>query len=258
MFVDSHCHLNFDDFGEDMEEVILRAQEQKIDTLLSICCTLEEAPSILKIAQTHDNVFCTVGVHPHEAKPTLDQTSLEGLKSTLRDHAQDANVLGIGECGLDYYYENSPRDLQVECFRAQLELAEELNLPLSIHTRDAEKETIEMLANHKVRGVIHCFSGTQWLADEALKLGFYVSFSGIVTFKKADQIRKVAASVPLDRLLLETDAPFLAPVPKRGKRNEPAFMVHTAETVAALKGVSVETLAQQTRQNFFNLFKREN
>lgn len=257
-FVDSHCHLNFDEFSNEVDEIIQRAKDQKIETLLTICTTLEEANSLLDLTSQYQNIFCTIGIHPHEAEATLEKISLEDLKIWLKGYTQQPKVVGIGEAGLDFYYEHSPRKRQQEVFEAHIEVACTENLPLSVHTRDAEKETIELLRNAsgKARGVIHCFTGSQWLADEALALGFYISISGIVTFAKAEALREVVRTIPLDRLLVETDAPFLAPIPHRGKRNEPAMMIRTAEKVAELKGVTLEEIAQATTRNFFDLFSK--
>jgi TatD DNase family protein len=176
----------------------------------------------------------------------------------LRDHLNDREVLAVGEVGLDFYYEHSPRDIQTKVFRNQLELAQEFNLPIEIHTRDAEKETIEMVKafGGKIRGLVHCFSGSQWLADEALALGLNLSISGIVTFPKAEELRQVVKSIPLERIHVETDAPFLTPVPFRGKKNTPALVVHTAQKVAELHGISLEQLAQQVRENALQLFPK--
>lgn len=257
-FVDSHCHLNFDEFSNEIETIIQRAKDQKIHTLLTICTKESEVPSLQRIAEEYENIFCTVGIHPHEAEDTLKELSLTTLNEQLKEWTQHPKVVGIGEAGLDFYYEHSPRIQQQDMFEVHIDAATTVNLPLSIHTRDAEKETINFLkkTTGKVKGVIHCFTGSQWLADEALALGFYISISGIVTFAKAEELRHVVRTIPLERLLLETDAPFLAPIPHRGKRNEPAMMIHTAQKVAELKGVSLEELAEVTTHNFFQLFSK--
>ena len=253
MFVDSHCHLNFDDYQEDLDEVIDRAKSVGIGTMLNICTKLDEASAIIEIAQSRPGIYCTVGVHPHEAKEAVDAGN---LPAELRRLATENKVVGLGETGLDFYYEHSPRAEQTQSFKGHIQVAKETGLPLIIHTRDAEEETVKCLDSEKgnVSGVFHCFSGSQHLADKALEMGFYISVSGIVTFKKADELREVIKTVPLERMLLETDAPYLAPVPMRGKRNEPAFMIHTAEFVADLKGVSMEKLAESTSKNFSDLF----
>ncbi|MFN7710251.1 MAG: TatD family hydrolase [Holosporales bacterium] len=257
MFVDSHTHLNFEDFGQDMEQVIANARAAGVSTLLTICTKIEEILELRGIIAAHDHIYCTAGVHPHEAEPTLATYGLVGIQENLRAACQDAKVIGIGEAGLDFYYEHSPKQAQRDVFQAQIGVAKELDLPMSIHTRDAEEETIAMIAaNPGVRGVIHCFSGTSYLATEALKLGFYISLSGIITFKKAVELREIVRGLPLDRILLETDAPYLAPVPHRGQRNEPAMMLETAKVVAELKGMTMEDLAHQTTKNFFTLFNK--
>ncbi len=258
-FVDSHCHLNFEDFGGDVDAVLKAAQAQGISTILNICTKLDEIEPILGIVEKSPELFCTVGIHPHEAEPTLTQVTPEALKKWLLTHAEHPKVVGFGETGLDFYYDHSPRDLQKEVFRIHIEAALETGLPLSVHTRNAEEETIRLLkeaGQGKAQGVLHCFSGTRFLAEAALDLGFYISVSGIITFKKAEDIRETIRSVPLDRLLLETDAPYLAPVPHRGKRNEPALMIHTAKVVADLKGLSLAELARITTENFFMLFSK--
>lgn len=255
MWIDSHCHLNYDDFGSDLPEVLRRAKDLGVKKMLTICTDMAEADSILQLANQHSELWCTVGVHPHEAKQTVDLTRLyEDLKSYMVHE----KVIGLGETGLDYYYEHSPRAEQQQAFQVHMDVAKEHDLPLIVHTRDAEEDTIACLKNQQgaVRGVIHCFSGSHWLAQQALDLGFYISISGIITFNKAEDIRQTLKSVPLDRILVETDAPYLAPVPKRGQRNEPAFMIHTAEKVAEIKGISTQELAKITTENFYRLFSK--
>jgi TatD DNase family protein len=256
MFIDSHCHLNYPEFTEDMDQIMKRAADVGIHKMLTICTELSDAQPILDLANSRDELSCSVGVHPHEAKAAVDAGQLyEGLKH----FTQYKKVVALGETGLDYYYEHSPKAEQQEAFKTHIRLAKETGLPLIVHTRDAEEDTIDMLKAEQghITGVIHCFSGTQWLSDQALALGFYISISGIATFNKAQDIRDTIKTVPLDRLLLETDAPYLAPVPKRGKRNEPSFMIYTAQTVADLKGVSMEELARVTTANYERLFNKE-
>jgi TatD DNase family protein len=197
---------------------------------------------------------CTVGTHPHHAQDELDVTAAQLVALTKNE-----KVAGIGETGLDYYYEHSPPPEQQQIFARHIEAALETDLPLIIHTRDADEDTVRIMRDAgqgKARGVMHCFSGGRELAEKSLELGFYISFSGIVTFKKAEELREVVKHVPLDRILVETDSPYLAPIPHRGKRNEPAFVVHTARQVAELKGISPEELAKRTTENFFRLFDR--
>ncbi len=255
MLVDSHCHLDFPEFAPELDAVVARAGEAGVKSLVSIGTTLEKFPNVLKVAERFENVWCSVGIHPHEAK-------VETLESAapLLERAANTKVVGIGETGLDYYYEHSPRDLQTGNFRAHIDAARKTGLPLIVHTRDAEDDTIAILREEMGKGaftgLIHCFTGTQALADAALELGMFISVSGIATFKRSDELRSVLRSVPLERLLVETDAPYLAPMPHRGKRNEPAFVVNTANVLAELKGVAAEELARATTDNFFRLFTR--
>jgi TatD DNase family protein len=255
MLVDSHCHLDFPEFAPELEAVVARAVEGGVGTCVSIGTTLAKFPRVLAIAEQFPNVYCSVGIHPHEAKvePLTDA-------APLLERAQHEKVAGIGETGLDYYYQHSPREAQIANFRFHIAAARELGLPLIVHTRDAEDDTIailgEEMARAPFRGLIHCFTGTRRLAEAAVELGLYISASGIMTFKNSVELRSVLKDVPLDRLLVETDAPFLAPVPHRGKRNEPAFVAHTAAALADLKGVPAEDLARATTDNFFRLFTR--
>ncbi len=220
--------------------------------MLTICTRLSEFAAVEAIAAADPDIWCSVGVHPHEAaaEPDADAARLVAL-------AGHAKVVGIGETGLDFYYDHSPRERQAELFRAHAQAARKTGLPLIVHTRDADPETIAILRQERPPcGVIHCFSTGRELADAALEIGFYISLSGIVTFKNAEALRAIARDLPLDRLLIETDAPYLAPVPLRGRQNEPAFIVHTAAAVAALKGVPVAELAARTAANFFTLFAK--
>jgi len=257
-FVDSHCHLNYEDFKGDVDAIIKNARMQGIKTMLTICTNLSDIDGLKKIAESDPEIYASVGIHPHDAEPTLAEVSEEELIKWILSHAKHEKVIGIGECGLDYYYDNSPRKEQQKVFIAQLKAAQENDLPVIVHTRSANEDTISILKEYGkgVRGVIHCFSETQWLADQALDLGFYISLSGILTFSKAQSIRDTVKTVPLDRLLLETDAPFLAPVPMRGKRNEPAFLIHTAEVMAELKEVELPELSKITTDNFYTLFNK--
>ncbi|HEX9159915.1 MAG TPA: TatD family hydrolase [Rhizomicrobium sp.] len=255
MLVDSHCHLDFPEFAAELPDVVARAKSAGVGVCVSIGTKLSRFAAVAAVADRFPDVWCTVGSHPHEAEqePLDDAAPLIELGKRNR-------VVGIGETGLDYYYEHSPRARQAANFRAHIAAARELGLPLVVHTRDAEDDTIDILRDEMGKGaftgLIHCFTGTQRLADAALGLGLYVSASGIATFKKSEALRAVLKSVPLDRLLVETDAPYLAPTPFRGKRNEPAFVVHTAAMLAELKGVSPEVVANATTDNFFRLFTR--
>jgi TatD DNase family protein len=251
MLVDSHCHL---DFAEEAErpEIVARAKRAGVRTLLTISTKLDEFPTVRAIAETDPDIWCSVGVHPHEAAVEPAAT-----KDWLVASTRHAKVVGIGETGLDFYYEHSPRLRQAEIFRVHIAAAREAQVPLIVHTRDADPETIAILEEeHPPAGVIHCFSTGRALAERAIKLGFYISLSGIVTFKTAQELRDIVRDLPLDRLLVETDAPYLAPVPLRGKRNEPAFITHTATLVAELKGVTADELARATTANFFRLFAK--
>jgi TatD DNase family protein len=250
MLVDSHCHLDFAK-EEERAGIIARARGAGVRTLLTISTKLEEFPGVRAIAESDPDIWCSVGVHPHEAEvePVAAETLIE-----LTKHPK---VVGIGETGLDFYYEHSPREQQSQIFRVHLTAARETGLPIIVHTRDADPETIAILEEEKPpAGVIHCFSTGRELAERAVAMGFYISISGIATFKNAQALRDIIHDLPLDRLLVETDAPYLAPVPMRGKTNEPAFMVHTAALVAQLKGVTQEELARVTSENFFKLFAK--
>jgi len=255
MFVDSHCHLDFPDYAGHVDAVVARAQAAGVGVCLSIGTELKRFPGVRAVAEQFPNVWCSVGVHPHESeKEQLDD------EAALIAETAHPKVVGIGETGLDYYYEHSPRIPQQKNFRAHIAAARQTGLPVIVHTRDADDDTIDILRDEMGKGgftgLIHCFTGTQGLADAALELGLYISVSGIATFKNSGVLRDVIKTVPLDRLLLETDAPYLAPVPYRGKTNEPAFVVHTAKMLAELKGVTEDELAAATTQNFFRLFSK--
>jgi TatD DNase family protein len=250
MLVDSHCHLDFAK-EEERAGIIARARGAGVRTLLTISTKLNEFPGVRAIAESDPDIWCSVGVHPHEAE--VEPAAAEALIALTRH----PKVVGIGETGLDFFYEHSPREQQAQVFRAQLTASRETGLPVIVHTRDADPETIAILEEEKPQaGVIHCFSTGRELAERAVALGFYISISGIATFKNAQALRDIIRDLPLERLLVETDAPYLAPVPMRGKTNEPAFMVHTAALVAQLKGVPQEELARVTTENFFRLFSK--
>lgn len=253
--VDSHCHLDFPELSGDADSVLARAQEAGVGHLLTIGTKITKFDGVLAMAERFENVSCSVGIHPHEAgvEPAMDV-------GKLMDFAKHPKVVAFGETGLDFFYEHSPRDDQERSFRVHIAAAREAGLPIIVHTRDADPETASILEDEMGKGaftgVIHCFSSGPELAEKALELGFYISLSGIVTFKKAEELRAVTKTVPLDRLLVETDSPYLAPVPHRGKTNEPAYVAHTAAVVADLKGISPEALAAQTTENFFRLFSK--
>lgn len=249
MLVDSHCHLNFPDFKDDLDEVIANAGAAGIEQMLSICCKLSEIPEITIIAEKYENVFFTIGVHPHEAENHPDISTEQ-----LIELAKHPKCIGIGETGLDYFYENSPREMQKNSFQEHIKASQETDLPLIIHTRSADEDIIEIINNNDFRGLLHCFSSTWEVAKAGLDNGLYISISGIVTFNKADELREIVKKIPLESLLVETDSPYLAPAPNRGKRNEPAYTRITAEYIADLKGISYEELAEQTTKNFNTLF----
>ncbi|RED51086.1 TatD family hydrolase [Aestuariispira insulae] len=254
MLVDSHCHLDYlERDGQDLDAVVERARDAGVETLVTISTKLSGFPQVLAIAERYDNVYCTVGVHPHEAEAEPDVTSEQ-----LVELAQHEKVIGIGETGLDYFYEHSPRELQQRSFLAHIEAARQTQLPLIVHTRDADDDTVSMLQAEYQKGafpgVIHCFSSTQELAEKSVEIGFMISLSGIVTFKKAEEIRDTVRALPVESLIVETDSPYLAPIPHRGKKNEPAFVAHTANCVAELKGMDPENFARASSENFYRLF----
>ncbi len=255
MLVDSHCHLEYDSFVAEGDAVIERARAAGVGACVTIGTKLATFPKTLAVAEKHDRVWCSVGVHPHDAaiEPLVDASALIEL-------TQHPKVVGIGETGLDYYYDHSPRAEQATNFLVHIDAAQQTGLPLIIHTRDAEDDTIAMLREKLGRapftGVLHCFSGSAKLAEAGLEMGLYVSASGIITFKNSEALRQVFRDVPLDRLLVETDSPYLAPVPHRGKRNEPSFVPHTAAVLAELKGVTPDEIARITTENFFRLFAK--
>ena len=255
MLVDSHCHLDYLERDGDLDEVVARAHRAGVGALITICTKLSEFDRVRAIAERYDAVYCSVGVHPHEAEG-------EGQEDAARlvALAGHPKVVGIGETGLDYYYEHSPRARQRASFRSHIRAARDSGLPVIVHSRDADEDTIGLLREAweegPFTGVIHCFTAGPGLARAALELGLYISVAGIVTFKKADELRHTLGEVPLGRLLVETDAPYLAPVPKRGKRNEPAYVVHTAAALAELKGIAAEELIRATGDNVFRLFSK--
>ncbi len=255
MLVDSHCHLDFPELAAEIDGVMARAGNAGVGTMLTICTHVTRFEQVLAVAERWDRVWCTVGIHPHEAGAE-PQTPADRLIE-LADHPK---VVGFGETGLDYHYMHSPRAAQQRSFRAHIHAARATGLPLIVHTREADDDTAAILAEEHADGafpgLIHCFSSTQRLADRAVGLGLLISFSGIITFKTADALRAVAAALPADRILVETDSPYLAPVPKRGKRNEPAYVAYTAAEVARVRGVTVAELAATTTDNFFTLFRK--
>jgi len=255
--VDSHCHLDFPDFAaEGVEAIVARATERGVKYLQTISTHISQFDRLRTIAEKFPNVFCSVGVHPHHAAEPEEQTTTVDIVRL----AAHPKCIGIGECGLDYYYDHSPRDKQAEVFRQHIYACLETGLPMIVHSRDAEDDTIRVIeetrAGAPLKVLLHCFSSSHAMAMRALELGYYFSFSGIVTFPKSTEVQRAARDVPLSRMLVETDAPFLAPPPYRGKRNEPAYVVHVAEKLAELKGVTPTEIVRATTENFFNLFDK--
>jgi len=256
MFIDSHAHIDGHEFDADREEVIQRAHAAGVSLILNVGTGDPHSGAFeraVELGKAHDSVYTAIGTHPHDAR-LYDDEAEEKIKTLINND----RVIAWGEIGLDFHYDNSPRDVQVEVFKRQLRAARECNLPVVIHTREAEAETIEILQSEyegaRRRGVFHCFSGSMELAQKAIEIGFMISFSGIVTFKKADELREIAKQVPLDPLLIETDCPYLTPIPYRGKRNEPVYVVEVARCLAGLHGMEVEEMGHITGENFNRFF----
>ncbi len=256
MLVDSHCHLDFPDFAEEIDDVLARARNAGVGLMLTIGTRLARAGQALALAEAHRQVFATVGVHPHHVAEEEGTWTLEALVA-LAEHPR---VVGIGESGLDFFYDFSPRAMQEEAFRLHIAVARQLGLPLVIHSRDADADMLRILREEHAAGpfqaLMHCFSSSRELAEGALELGFYLSASGVITYKRNAELREIFRDAPLDRLLVETDSPYLAPVPRRGKRNEPAYVAYTAAMLAEVKGVSPEEIAAATTANVLRLFPR--
>ncbi len=257
MLVDSHCHIDGEAFDGDRDEVVQRAREAGIAAMLNIGTGdphSDDFRRAVAVAERYENVFASVGVHPHDAK-LYDDNAEEHLIGLSKSE----KVIAWGEIGLDFYYDHSPRDVQLEVFRRQIRTAKALDLPIIIHSRDANDETVEILTEEcswdGFRGIMHCFGGTAEMAETMMPLGFLISFAGNVTFKKAEDLRNAAMAVPLEKLLVETDCPFLTPVPFRGKRNEPSMVVQTARFLSDLYGVGFEELAEKTTRNFLDFFR---
>jgi len=253
MLIDSHCHIDDARYDADREAMIQRARDAGVGHFVTIGCDLDTSCAAVALAQKYPFISATVGVHPHEVKHIKD-----GWYDELSALAKSGRVVAYGEIGLDYHYDHSPREVQRARYREQVRLARELRLPIVIHTREAQDDTIAILKEEKggeAGGVFHCFSGDAWLAKDALDLGFYLSFSGVVTFQNATMLRDIVKTVPLDRILVETDAPYLTPAPHRGKRNEPAYVRHVAEKIAEIHGISVQEVEDATTQNTRRLFR---
>lgn len=255
MLVDSHCHLDFPDFSTELDAVISRARAAGVGRIVTISTRVKRHAEVLAIAEKFLEVFCSVGTHPHYADEELDidAQKLVGL-------AKHPKIVAIGEAGLDYFRNNSPREAQAASFRQHIAAARETGLPLVIHSRDCDADMIQILREESGKGgfpaVLHCFTGGRDLAFAAIDLGHYVSFTGILTFKNSDALREIAAALPADRMMVETDAPYLAPLPYRGKRNEPAYVVETAKVLADARGVAADEIRRQTTENFFRLFSK--
>jgi len=255
MLVDSHCHLDFPELQADLDGVLGRARQAGVERFVTISTRVRRQDGLLAIAERFPDVFCSVGTHPHHAHEELDIGAAE-----LVERTHHAKVVAIGEAGLDHHYDNSPRDAQEQGFRAHIAAARETGLPLVIHARDADADVASILRQESGKGafpaVLHCFTGGRELAFTGIELGHYVSFTGILTYKKTDELRAIAKDLPADRILVETDSPYLAPGKFRGKRCEPAYVVETARVLAEVRGVSLDEIARQTTDNFFRLFSK--
>jgi TatD DNase family protein len=255
MLIDSHCHLDFPDFTTELDAVVERARGAGVARMVSISTRVARHDALLKIAERFDDVYCSVGTHPHYAHEESDVSAAD-----LIARARHPKVIAFGEAGLDYHYDNSPRDAQERGFRTHIAAARQTGLPLVIHSRQADSDTARILEEEAGQGafpaVLHCFTGGPELARRALALGHYISFTGILTFKNSIELRAIAADLPTDRILVETDAPYLAPGRYRGKRNEPAYVGEIAKVLAETRGVPLDTLARQTTENFFRLFSK--
>lgn len=255
MLVDSHCHLDFPDFASELDAVVGRARAAGVGRMVTISTRVKQQDTLRGIAERFDDVFCSVGTHPHHADEEPDVSADDLVRLT-----EYPKVVAIGEAGLDYHYDNAPRDAQERGFRTHIAAARATGLPLVIHAREADDDVARILEEETEKGafpaVLHCFTGGRGLAMRAVALGHYVSFTGILTFKNSQPLRDIAAELPADRILVETDAPYLAPNPHRGKRNEPSFVTETARTLAGVRGVSTDEIARQTTDNFFRLFSK--
>jgi len=255
MLVDSHCHLDFPDFSAELDDIVARARATGIGRIVTISTRVKKHAQVLAIAEKVPEVFCSIGTHPHYSH---EETDIDAAK--LIAISKHPKVVAIGEAGLDYFRNNSPRDAQAQSFRQHIQAARETSLPLVIHSRDCDTDMAGILREESGKGafpaVLHCFTGGRDLAFTAIELGHYVSFTGILTFKNSDALREIAAALPADRILVETDAPYLAPLPYRGKRNEPAYVVETAKVLADVRRVPADEIARQTTENFFRLFSK--
>lgn len=255
MLIDSHCHLNTKEFADDLPQVIANAKAAGVSLMQTICTRSSDFSGIIEIVEKYPEIYASFGIHPHE----VEKEKLLSIDEIV-SHASHPKVIGIGETGLDYYYEHSKRDIQQESFINHIKAASRTNLPVIVHSRNADEDTISIMSSemktNSYPGLIHCFSSTRELSKSSLDIGLYISIAGIITFKNSDDLRDIMQYVPLDRILVETDSPYLAPVPMRGKRNEPAFVKHVAEMLAQVKGISVEDIAEITTDNFKRLFSK--
>jgi TatD DNase family protein len=255
MLVDSHCHLDFPDFEEERDAIVQRARDAGVRTMVTISTRVRQFDKLRRIVAAYDDVWCSIGTHPHNAAEEADITNEELVRLS-----QEPKVVAIGEAGLDYFYDRAPRDAQAAGFRRHIAAARETSLPLVIHSRDADEDMAAILREETGKGafpfILHCFSSGAALAQTGVELGGYVSFSGILTFRKSEELRAIAKDVPADRLLVETDAPYLAPQPHRGQRNEPSYVINTARVLADVHGMSYGDMARRTTDNFFRLFTK--
>ncbi|MCX7297474.1 MAG: TatD family hydrolase [Hyphomicrobiales bacterium] len=255
MLVDSHCHLDFPEFAPELDAIVARARAAGIGRMVTISTRVRKLPQVLAVAEKYPDIFCSVGTHPHNAHEELDIDTAQLI--ALSKHPK---IVAIGEAGLDYHYDKSPRDAQEAGFRQHIAAARQTGLPLVIHAREADADMARILVEETEKGafpaVLHCYTGGRDLAFEAIELGLYIGFTGIMTFKNGQDLRDLAADLPAHRILVETDAPFLAPLPYRGKRNEPSYVVETAKVLAQVRGVDAEEIARQTTENFFRLFSK--
>lgn len=255
MLVDSHCHLDFPEFAPELDAIVERARAAGIGRMVTISTRVRKLPQVLAVAEKYPDIFCSVGTHPHNAHEELDIDTAQLI--ALSKHPK---IVAIGEAGLDYHYDKSPRDAQEAGFRQHIAAARQTGLPLVIHAREADADMARILVEETEKGafpaVLHCYTGGRDLAFEAIELGLYIGFTGIMTFKSGQDLRELAADLPAHRILVETDAPFLAPLPYRGKRNEPSYVVETAKVLAQVRGVDADEIARQTTENFFRLFSK--
>jgi len=256
--VDSHAHLDYPQFADQLDDVLMRAAENGVREIITIGVKLSTAEQPRRLAEMHDNIWFSAGIHPHEAGNEPDACNYDAIRQAV-DHPR---CVAVGEAGLDYFYDHAPRKAQADSFRTQIAVARDTGLPIIVHARDADDDIIAILTDEMDKGaftgVLHCFSSGAALAHAAIEIGFYISFSGIITFNKSEELREIAKSVPLSRILVETDSPYLAPTPFRGKTNEPAFTRYVCEKVAEIKQVELAEMARQTRQNTYDLFSKIN